>query len=269
MPELPEITLLARQMQAELVGRTIAGVEVLQPKCLNVSPEVFADALAGARLLSVTNRGKWLFVETDRGWLLLNLGMGGEILLTSRATLPEKYRLILDFTDGACLSINFWWFGYAHYVRPGELADHGMTAGLGPNALDLSAADLAAIFRGRKGRVKALLLDQDVIAGIGNSYVHDILFRARLHPLRNAAGLAPGEVNALASAIQDVLRQSIAKRGAFYEVDLHGEKGGFTLADILIGYKEGQPCPTCGAPIEKIKTGSTSSFICPRCQPLE
>ena len=83
MPELPEITLLARQMNAELVGKTIAGVEVLQPKCLNVAVEVFAEALTGARLLAVTNRGKWLFVETDRGWLLLNLGMGGEILLTS------------------------------------------------------------------------------------------------------------------------------------------------------------------------------------------
>ena len=106
------------------------------------------------------------------------------------------------------------------------------------------------------------------MAGIGNSYVHDILFLARLHPLRPAARLTPGEVNALASAIQDVLRKSIAKGGAFYEVDLHGEKGGFTLDDILIGYKEGQPCPACAAPIEKIKTGSTSSFICPRCQPL-
>jgi formamidopyrimidine-DNA glycosylase len=268
MPELPEITLLARQMNAELAGKTIAGVEVLQPKCLNVSPEAFADALTGARLLAVTNRGKWLFVETDRGWLLLNLGMGGEILLTARAALPEKRRLILDFTDGACLSINFWWFGYAHYVRPAELADHGMTAGLGPNALDLSADDLAALFRGRKARVKALLLDQDVIAGIGNAYVHDILFLARLHPLRSAAGLTPAEVSALAGAIRGGLQPSIDKGGAFYEVDLHGEHGGFTMDDILVGYKEGQPCPACGMPIGKIKTGSTSSFICPRCQPL-
>jgi formamidopyrimidine-DNA glycosylase len=268
MPELPEITVLAGQMNAELTGKVIAGVEVLQPKCLNVPPETFAEALTGARLLAVSNRGKWIFVETDRGWLLLNLGMGGEILLTSRATLPEKHRLIFDFTDGACLSVNFWWFGYAHYVRPGELADHGMTAGLGPNALDLSAGDLAALLRDRKGRVKALLLDQDVMAGIGNSYVHDILFLARLHPLRSAASLTSAEVAALAGGIQDVLQPSIAKGGAFYEVNLYGEKGGFTLDDILIGYKEGQPCPVCAAPIEKIKTGSTSSFICPRCQPL-
>jgi formamidopyrimidine-DNA glycosylase len=268
MPELPEITLLARQMQAELTGRTIAGVEVLQPKCLNVPVETFGAALTGARLLAVTNRGKWLFTETDQGWLLINLGMGGEILLTTRAALPEKHRLVFDFADGACLSINFWWFGYAHYVQPGELAGHGMTAGLGPNALDLSAADLAARFRGRKGRVKALLLDQNVIAGIGNAYIHDILFLARLHPLRSAAGLNPVEVDALTEGIRGGLQPSIAKGGAFYEVDLHGEHGGFTLEDILIGYKEGQPCPACATPITKIKTGSTSSFICSRCQPM-
>ena len=90
MPELPEITLLARQMQETLVGRTIAGVEVLQPKCLNVSVEAFADALIGARMLAVTHRGKWLFVETDCGWLLLNLGMGGEILLASPRRCPRN-----------------------------------------------------------------------------------------------------------------------------------------------------------------------------------
>jgi formamidopyrimidine-DNA glycosylase len=268
MPELPEITLLARQMQAELVGKTIAGVEVLQPKCLNLPPEALVQALTGARLLEVTHRGKWIFVETDRGWLLLNLGMGGEILLVARPNLPEKHRLVFDFVDDTCLAVNFWWFGYAHYVRPGELAEHGMTAGIGPNALDLTPDDLRAIFRGKRGRVKALLLDQGVMAGIGNAYVHDILFLARLHPLRAAASLTPAEVDALAGAIRAGLQPSIDKGGAFYEVNLHGEHGGFTMDEILVGYKEGQPCRACGTPIEKIKTGSTSSFICPRCQPL-
>jgi formamidopyrimidine-DNA glycosylase len=269
MPELPEIFVMARDMRKELVGRTFGEVEVLQPKCLNVPAEAFAQALAGARLIEVTHRGKWLLVETDRGWLLLNLGMGGEILLVSRATLPEKHRLILDFTDGACLSVNFWWFGYAHYVRPGELRHHAMTASIGPNALDLTADDLRAIFRGKRGRVKALLLDQGMMAGIGNAYVHDILFLARLHPLRTAASLTSEEVDALAGAIRAGLQPSIDKGGAFYEVNLHGEHGGFTMDDILVGYKEGKPCPNCGAPIEKIKTGSTGSFICARCQPLE
>lgn len=269
MPELPEITVLARQMRAELVGKMITSIEVLQPKCLNVPPEEFVEALAGAQVLDVTHRGKWLFCETTRGWLLLNLGMGGEILLVTRETLPEKRRLLFDFDDGSCLSINFWWFGYAHYVRPGELGSHAMTAKLGPNALEVTADDLRTMFRGRRGRVKSFLLDQSKIAGIGNAYVHDILFLARLHPLRTVDTLTDAEVEALAEAIHDGLQPSIDKGGAFYEVDLYGQKGGFTMGDILVGYREGKPCPLCGTPIGKIKTGSTSSFICPRCQPLE
>ncbi len=109
MPELPEITVWARQMKTELVGKTFTHVEVLQPKCLNVSQEVFVEGLSGARLLDVTYRGKWILVETTQGWLLLNLGMGGEILLATHDTLPEKHRLIFDFDDGACLAVNFWW----------------------------------------------------------------------------------------------------------------------------------------------------------------
>ena len=109
MPELPEITVLARQMKSELPGKTVAGMEILQPKCLNVEEEVFRAALTGARLLDVTHRGKWILSETDRGRLLLGLGMGGEILLVTRDTLPEKHRLIIDFDDGTCLAINFWW----------------------------------------------------------------------------------------------------------------------------------------------------------------
>jgi formamidopyrimidine-DNA glycosylase len=113
------------------------------------------------------------------------------------------------------------------------------------------------------------LLNQSRIAGIGNAYIHDILFLARLHPLRQVNTLTAAEVDALAEAIHAGLQPSIDKGGAFYEVGLDGKKGGFTADDILIGYKEGKPCPVCGTQIEKIKTGSTSSFICPHCQPLE
>jgi formamidopyrimidine-DNA glycosylase len=268
MPEYPEIYLLARQMQDALVGKTISGIEVLQPACLNVPVETFTAGLVGARLLGVTQRGKWLFVETAQGYLLLNLGMGGEILLTTRAQLPEKRRLIFDFADATCLAVNFWWFGYAHYVRPGELADHEMTAKLGPNILDLSAEDMKARFRGQRARVKAILLDQARMAGMGNSYIHDVLFAARLHPQRVANTLTDDEIARLAAAIHDRLQLSIDKRGAFYEKDLYGQPGGFAMEDIIIGYRVDAPCPVCGTPIEKIKTGSTTSFICPRCQPL-
>jgi formamidopyrimidine-DNA glycosylase len=155
----------------------------------------------------------------------------------------------------------FWWFGYAHYAPIDELDSHKMTAKLGPNALDLTADDLRALLKGRRGGIKSFLLNQARIAGIGNFYIHDILFRAKLHPLR--------AVNALFEAIRQGLQPSIDKGGAWYELNLYGDRGGFLREDILLGYTEDEPCPTCDAPIEKLKTGSTSSFICPHCQLLE
>jgi len=269
MPELPEIMSRAREMKNALLGKTITDVEVLQPKCLNVPAEAFRKALARAKLLDVTYRGKWLFVETTRGWLLINLGMGGEVLLARHASLPKKRRLVIYFRDGTCLSLNFWWFGYVHYVPLNELSRHAMTAKLGPNALDVTATDLRTIVSGRRGAIKTLLLDQSRIAGIGNAYVHDILFMAGLHPLRKSHTLTESELEALAAAIEKGLRPSAKKGGAFYEVDLNGKPGRFTGKDILIGYREGKACPVCRKKIEKIKTGSTSSFICPSCQPLK
>ena len=268
MSELPEITARARQMQAELTGKTINAIETLQPKCLNLPPEDFSNALHNAAICNIYNRGKWIFIETSRGYLLLNLGMGGEILLTNRQTLPEKHRLIIDFQDDTCLAINFWWFGYAHYVPLDQLESHAMTAKLGPNALDVSADQLKVLIGSQRTRVKSFLLDQSNLAGIGNAYIHDILFLARLHPLQPLNTITEGEIQSLTEAIQKGLRPSLEKGGAFYEVDLFGNKGGFTMEDVLIGYREGSPCPNCSTPIEKIKTGSTSSFICSGCQIL-
>ncbi len=268
MPEFPEIFTLTQQLKQRLAGKAIADIEVLQPKCLNLPAADFRSALQGAQIRDATQHGKWIQIETSAGWLLLNLGMGGEVLILTSQTLPEKRRLVFQFTDGACLSVNFWWFGYAHYVAPGALERHEMTAKLGPNALDLDAQALGEKLKDQRGRIKAFLLDQSRIAGIGNAYVHDILFLARLHPLRKIDTLTEDEVEALAQAIHGGLQPSIDKGGAFYEMDTYGKKGGFTMEDILVGYKEGQLCPECATPIEKIKTGSTSSFICPHCQSL-
>ncbi len=268
MPELPEIVCRAREIKAELVGRTIEAVEVAQPKCLNVPVDEFEEVLSGGEIRNATNRGKWIFVETSRGHLLINMGMGGEIVLAPRGELPEKWRVRFDLSGGESLWINFWWFGYAHYVAPGRLGDHQMTAELGPNALDVSIEAFRSLLNGRRGRAKSFLLNQKRIAGIGNAYVHDILFRARLHPLRTIPTLSDADVTALYKAIRTELARSIEKGAAFYELDLHGVPGGFSTDDLLVGYREGEPCPECGATIEKLKTGSTSSFICPRCQPL-
>jgi formamidopyrimidine-DNA glycosylase len=267
VPELPEITVFARDMRKELVGRTITGIEVLQPKCLNVPVEDFQAALTGAEIRDVTPRGKWLQVETTQGWLLVGLGMGGEILLTDREHLPEKHRLIFDLDDGTCLAVNFWWFGYAHYAL--DLANHPMTARLGPNALDLTLDEFRALLQGRRGAIKPFLLDQKRIAGIGNVYVQDPLFKAGIHLLRSIQTLSDDEVAGLWRAIRETLQESIDHGGSAWELNLYGEKGGWDESFLRVGYREGQPCPACGTTVVKIKTGSTSSYICPGCQPLE
>ncbi len=268
MPELPEIASRARQMNAELSGKIIQNIDVLQPKCLNLPVGEFQAALTNAQIEETSYHGKWIFVHTSRGWLLINLGMGGEILLVTPTSLPEKHRLVLEFNDQTCLAINFWWFGYVHYVPENGLQSHEMTRKLGRNAIDMERNEFARLLNGGRGKLKAFLLDQSKIAGIGNAYIHDILFLARLHPLRTLDSLQTSDIHQLYEAIQTGLRTSLDKNGAFYEVDLHGWRGSFTMEDILIGYKEGNPCPVCGTLIEKIKTGSTSSFICPSCQPL-
>jgi formamidopyrimidine-DNA glycosylase len=266
MPELPEIHVFARDMQRELVGKTISSIEVLQPKCLNLPVDRFRAALTGAEIGGIAAHGKWLQVDTTQGWLLLNLGMGGEILLTDRQHLPEKYRLVVDFVDGHCLAINFWWFGYAHYVE--SLQDHPMTAKLGPDFLSLSLDAFRALLQGRRGGIKSFLLSQNRLAGIGNVYGQDPLFKAGLHPLRRINTLSGDEIDDLFRAVRETLQESIDLGGSYWEQNLYGEHGRWDSSHFLVAYREGEPCPRCGTKVEKIKTGSTSSHICPSCQPL-
>jgi formamidopyrimidine-DNA glycosylase len=269
MPEIPEIASRAKEIKQYLTGKSIVNVEILQPKCLNISPEAFQSGLIGATILDSSHRGKWIQVKLTSGWLLLNLGMGGDLLLTDRDHLPDKYVMVIDFNDATCLTIRFWWFGYIHFALPEELAMHTMTAKLGPDILDLSELEFTNLVKSQKGKVKAILLDQTKMAGIGNAYVHDILFLAKLHPNRLVKKMSEEEITRLYQACRDGLVPSLQKGGAFYEKDLHGNKGGFTMDEIIIGYREGSPCPNCQTPIIKIKTGGTSSFICPHCQPEE
>lgn len=267
MPELPEIISRAREMRKVLVGKTITNVRVLQPKCLNVSENVFVDALTDAEIERVTSRGKWIFTRITTGWWLLCLGMGGEILFVTPKTLPEKYRIVLYFTDNSCLAINFWWFGYSHFVK--NLINHPMTADLGPDALALSLDAFSNLLQNRRGGIKSFLLNQKRIAGIGNVYVQDPLFLAGIHPLRKINTLDSEDVFNLWQAIQSVLEESVNLVGAKWEMNLFGDNGQWDEKHFHIAYKDGSPCPKCGSIIEKIKTGSTSSYICPTCQPLK
>ncbi|MFH1502833.1 MAG: DNA-formamidopyrimidine glycosylase family protein [Candidatus Eisenbacteria bacterium] len=269
MPELPEVASRAKEMQKLLVGRTIKDIEVLQPKCLNVTPRKFKSALTGAKLLETTYHGKWIFTKTTKGHLLLNFGMGAEAAVVPADELPEKRQVTIFFDDGTALPFRFWWFGHVHYVADGKLGSHKMSAKLGPNAIDIPKGEFREMLKGRRGSVKSFLLNQERIAGIGNAYSHDILFLARLHPDRKLDTLSESEVDGLWQAIRDGLIPSLKKRGAWYERDLKGRRGGFKMTDILVGYREGKPCPRCRTKVVKLKTGSTSTFICPKCQPLK
>jgi len=272
MPELPEILLRAREMQCELTGRTVSAMDVVQPKILNMPPEAAAARIAGQRVEGARHRGKWIACCLSEDVLLINLGMGGEILLHSPdEPLPEKVQAVLTFADGDRLSFHFWWFGYVHLVSPEELPAHPMAGNLGADPLDadFTPEALGALLARRRTRVKTLLLDQTQIAGIGNMYAHDILFRARVHPLRPANSLSEDEVVALWRAIREALGEAVALGGSRFEQSLRGERGLLDIDWMQVGYREGQPCPRCGTPIVKIKTGSTSSFVCPVCQKEE
>jgi formamidopyrimidine-DNA glycosylase len=270
MPELPEIWLRAHEIDRELAGRVITRAEFMQPKCLNIAPAAFCTQIVGQTIRQATPRGKWIFVDLDQHHLLLSLGMGGEVLLhLPGEPLPAKRQACFGLGDDTRLSVHFWWFGYLHLVEHGVLDQHTMTAHLGHDPLSpaFKPATLASLLRSRR-TVKSVLLDQTQIAGIGNMYAHDILFRARVHPQRPSNSLSTQEIYALWQAIRHEFEQAIALGGTHWEKDLHGQVGRFDLACLLVGYKEGQPCPTCGTAITKIKTGATTGFVCERCQPL-
>lgn len=271
MAELPELLVLAEQMGMQLAGRSMADVEVVQPKCLNLPVDQFARNLIGHRVMRVYNLGKWLALElSEGGHLLINLGMGAD-LLYYEAGQPwdDGHRVRFHLDDGSGFTCRFWWFGHAHYCPTDDLSSHTLTASLGPPALsdEMDRERFGAIVGAGRGRVKALITDQKRISGIGNVYVQDVLFRARLHPMRPARDLSEADVDRLYQATTYTLRHAYEKRGLAYEKDFYGRPGGFTADDFLVGYREGKPCPECGTTVIKIKTGSTSSFICPHCQP--
>jgi formamidopyrimidine-DNA glycosylase len=270
MPELPDIVVLARSMDEALRGRTIAEVTVNQPKCLNLLPEQFLEQIRGRRLGRIQQRGKWVLADLDDGaTLALNLGMGGRVRLHSPDETPDPkhQRVIFRFADGDQLWIRHWWFGQVHLIPTGVLDDHSQISGLGaePLADDFTAERLGEMLHGRRGRIKSYLLDQRFIAGIGNVYVQDILWYARLHPERKANTLDAADIARLHGAIRRVLEVGVRAGGGPGEEDVYGSKGRY-MDYLQVGYKTGQPCPECGTIIEEIRVGQTTSYICPQCQ---
>jgi len=273
MPELPEITVIARQMDKETAGKRIANIEARQPKNLNMSVQKFVKTAKGKTVNNVSSKGKWIFIKLDPAYcMLINRGMNADVLhFTPNQELPEKYHFKLTFTDKTGFTIQFQWFGYIHLVSEKDLNKHRLTAQLGISPIDeeFTLERFKKLLANKKGGIKSFLIDQKNVAGIGNVYIQDILFQAKLHPNRKISTLSEKEINNLYNAIRDILNRSITLGGLAYEKDFYGQKGKLTINEFLIGYKTGKPCPTCKTPIEKIKTGSTSSYICPKCQTVK
>ena len=263
MPECPEIASLAKQLDKVLPGKTISKVENHQEKSLNMTLKDLRKQLISNEIVDVNSKGKWLRVSMENGdYLALNLGMGGEIYY---ALDHPKVNTKLTFKDQSTLIISFWWFGHIDYVKKDQ---HHTIDELGYDLIkeDVTFEDFYQFLQTQRGRIKNVLLDQRKIAGIGNYYIHDILFDARIHPLSKARDLKHSDVKKLYQVIKRTFEEAISCRGSFYEQDIYGKKG--TYKADKIAYKEGETCPNCQTNIIKMKTGSTTSYLCPSCQKL-
>jgi formamidopyrimidine-DNA glycosylase len=260
MPELPEVETVARGLQAALVGRTIVDVKVLWARSVaSPDPDTFARRLTGQTVASVGRRGKWVVVALESGdTLLAHLRMSGRLVVDSEACLDSSHlRALFLFDDGQRLSFvdarkfGRLWLG----SDPAEVL-----GGLGPEPLadEFTAEWLAQTLGQRRGHIKPLLLDQRFLAGLGNIYTDEALWRARIHPLRQANTLTAAETRRLHEGIQAVLRAAIAG-------------GGTTLAEfaghLAVYGRAGEVCPHCGAIVERITVGQRGTHFCPRCQP--
>ncbi len=263
MPELPEIYNICEQLKSEIVNLKITEVVIHQEKSINLDIDTFTNNLLTQEITEVTSIGKWIKISfKSKDKLFINLGMGGDLLYSD--SIPEKkHQAVINFDNGYLLSFRFWWFGYIHFVKEGET--HHMTNKLGIDLIrDNSTKDeFRNLFKGRRGSLKSFVLSQKNIAGIGNYYIHDILFKSKINPSKKITDISTRKLGMLYNAILEEVKESISKRGANYEVDIYNNRGEFEADKVA--YKEGKKC-NCGATIKKIKTGSTSSYYCPKCQ---
>jgi len=286
MPELPEVETVRRGLAPVLDGAVLARVEARRPDLRFPLPDGFVQRLTGARIGVLSRRAKYLLAPLDRGdVLVMHLGMSGRFEIASAKArrrpgdfhyapaADEKHAHVLFHTEHSETVTYFdpRRFGYMDLIAADALAEHPWFKGLGPEPLgkEFTAAHLKAEFAGRRQSVKATLLDQRVVAGLGNIYVCEALHRTGISPERAAGSLKPKTLAALVETIRLVLAEAI-------------EAGGSTLrdyaaADGALGYfqhrfkaygREGEPClkPGCGGGIERIVQGGRSPFFCPRCQ---
>ena len=276
MPELPEVETIRRQLAARVAGRTIVEAEVLDPLwCAPRRPKAVEDDLRGERIAALWRRGKYLVMElADDRFLVMHLRMTGNFLWVSESDdLPERphlrVRLVLD--DGnRLLFVDQRRFGMGIVVDGRDQLDRYLGDRVGPEPLEPTFTPdvLANTARGRRAPVKAFLLDQRRVAGVGNIYADEALFRARIHPLRPAGRLRRKEIERLHAGIIEALEAGIQRQGASIDNyrDADGARGSMQ-DEFLVHLREGEPCVRCGRPVVKMVAAGRATYVCRHCQP--
>jgi formamidopyrimidine-DNA glycosylase len=267
MPELPEVETTVRGLERVLLGRRIARVEARRPDLRRALPVDLGQRLTGAIVTSLRRRAKYGLIDTDRGdTLIFHLGMSGHWRIDP--TKDEKHdHFVIETDAGTRLALNdARRFGSLDLVRTDELSGWPSFKALGPEPFDLNAGALRRRLAGRSAAIKLLLLDQRIVAGLGNIYVCEALYRAGIHPKRAGGSVSLARLEQLVPAIHDVLAQAIAAGGStlrdFASPD--GELGYFSKS-FSVYDREGQPC-ACGGTVKRIVQGGRSTFYCPKCQ---
>jgi formamidopyrimidine-DNA glycosylase len=275
VPELPEVETIRAQLDPRLRGRRLERVEIRDPRLTRpLDPDWVARRLEGERILELDRRGKYLIVRFESGRsLLIHLRMTGTLRLARGEPRADGAhdRAVVRLDDGSDVTYrDVRRFGTWLLVEPEELQPY-LAERLGVEPLEESfrTKGLAARLAGRRAPVKAALLDQRTLAGLGNIYADEALWRARIHPLRPAGMLEPSELRRLHRGVRDALRAGIARQGATLRdyATPDGERGGMQEEFMVYG-RDGEPCPRCGTPIEKIRAAGRGTWYCPRCQPL-
>lgn len=260
MPELPDVETVRRMLHRTVGGRRIGRVRVLSPSTVR-SPavRVFARRLRGRRIEAVGRRGKYLLFGLEGGLaLVVHLRMTGDFLVAPRAAPPDRHtRVIFSLNGDELRFVDQRRFGHMDLLPTAELNKSGLARlGAEPLGRGFTVAEFRRLLRGRRGALKALLLRQDVIAGIGNLYADEILFQARLHPARPVQSLRAGEVVRLYESLRSVLRRATSA------LSRYGRPGGAFLAVR----SRGAACPRCGRPLRAEPIAGRTTIFCASCQ---
>lgn len=273
MPELPEVETIRRQLESLLTGKTIHGVSIPDPSVTApLPPRAFGRRLRGKKIKALSRRGKYLRLELDGGGMLvIHLRMTGVLTFArkyDKISERRHLRLVIDFGGGGALIFRDQRrFGTAAILEPEEIKPFFDRLGLEPLERSFSPDILAKLLASRKRPLKSFLIDQSMIAGIGNIYADEALFRARIHPLRPAGSLSTAEVRRLNRAIKATLAEAISLAGSSIDTyrDARGRRGRFQEV-FRIHRRAGEPCPGCGGTVRKIKVGGRGTYFCPACQ---